>query len=39
MNKRSIRNYIRRLRLKRYNMVNGNNYEFAGFDISIPDLI
>ena len=37
MNKRSIRNYIRRLRLKRYNMVNGNNYEFAGFDISIPD--
>ena len=37
MNKRSVRNYIRRLRLKRYNIVNGNNYNFAGFDISIPD--
>ena len=37
MNKRSIRNYIRRLRLKHYNMVNGDNYKFAGFDISIPN--
>ncbi len=37
MNKRSIRNYIRRLRLKHYNMLNGDNYKFAGFDISIPN--
>ena len=37
MDKRSIRNYIRRLRLKHYNKINGNNYKFGGFDISIPD--
>ena len=37
MNKRSIRNYIRRLRLKHYNILNGDNYKFAGFDISIPN--
>tara|TARA_B100001059_G_C17710061_1_gene514957 strand:+ start:65 stop:805 length:741 start_codon:yes stop_codon:yes gene_type:complete len=36
MNKRSIRNYFRKLRLKRYNNIHGNNYKFAGFEISIP---
>ena len=36
MNKRSFRNYFRKLRLKRYNKLYGNNYKFAGFEISIP---